>query len=71
MQLLGASTSEQRRGRLVDLKDFVDVSSQNVVLTGVKKAEDDSALIVRFYEWSGKEGDVKVDLSAGADSGRN
>jgi len=34
----------------------------NVIVTAVKKAEDDDALIVRFYEWAGKEGDVRVAL---------
>ena len=32
----------------------------NIIVTAVKKAEDDDSLIVRFYEWAGKEGDVKV-----------
>jgi alpha-mannosidase len=34
----------------------------NVIVTAVKKAEDDDGLIVRFYEWAGKEGDVKIAL---------
>jgi len=37
-----------------------------VVVTAVKKAEDDGALVVRFYEWAGKEGDVKLQLPDGA-----
>jgi alpha-mannosidase len=58
---------KKHQGSLKDAFSFVDVSPQDVVLTALKKAEDDSALIVRFYEWSGKQGDVKVHLSAGAE----
>ncbi len=32
----------------------------------MKKAEDDDALIMRFYEWAGKETDVKLQLPSGA-----
>ena len=37
-----------------------------MVATAIKKAEDDNALIARFYEWAGKESDVKLRLPAGA-----
>jgi alpha-mannosidase len=36
------------------------------VLNAVKKAEDDNALILRFYEWAGKETDVVVHVPASA-----
>ena len=32
----------------------------NVIITAIKKAEDDDSLIVRFYEWSGNATDVKL-----------
>jgi alpha-mannosidase len=32
----------------------------------VKKAEDGNGLILRFYEWAGKNTDVQVTLPAGA-----
>ena len=32
----------------------------------MKKAEDGDALIVRFYEWAGKGGNVTLALPAGA-----
>jgi alpha-mannosidase len=44
------------------------VTPNNVVLTAMKKAEDDDALVLRFYEWAGKEGDVTVQLPARAQS---
>jgi alpha-mannosidase len=37
-----------------------------VVLTAVKKAEEENALILRFYEWAGKETDVRLRLPARA-----
>ena len=36
-------------------------------MTAVKKAEDDDALILRFYEWAGKETDAKLRLPVGAE----
>jgi alpha-mannosidase len=40
----------------------------NVVLTAMKKSEDGDAVIVRFYEWAGKSGDVKLTVPKGAAS---
>jgi alpha-mannosidase len=34
----------------------------------VKKAEDEDALVLRFYEWAGKEGEVVLQLPPGAES---
>jgi alpha-mannosidase len=50
------------QGTLPPEYSFLQVEPDNVVLTAMKKAEDDSALILRFYEWSGKETDVKLHL---------
>jgi alpha-mannosidase len=56
----------QHQGALPSEHSFVQVQPGNLVLTAVKKAEDDNALILRFYEWAGKEGDVKLELPSGA-----
>ncbi len=45
---------------------YVAVKPENVVLTALKKAEDDNALIFRVYEWSGKSGDVEIHVPKGA-----
>ena len=45
---------------------FLATNSDHVVVTAMKKAEDGNALIVRFYEWAGKGGDVTLTLPAGA-----
>jgi alpha-mannosidase len=42
------------------------VKPENVVLTALKKAEDDNGLIFRVYEWAGKSGDVEIHLPKGA-----
>ena len=44
---------------------FVTVQGDNVILTATKKAEDAKALIVRFYEWAGKDGEVKLTAPKG------
>ncbi len=43
-------------------QSFISISARNVVLTSVKKAEDEKALVFRFYEWAGLETDVTIDL---------
>jgi len=49
-------------------QSFLQTSSDNVIVTAVKKSEDDNALIFRFYEWAGKDGDVSIQLPGGAQS---
>jgi alpha-mannosidase len=44
----------------------VTVKPENVVLTALKKAEDEDGLIFRVYEWAGKSGDVQIHLPDGA-----
>jgi alpha-mannosidase len=46
----------------------VRVEPDNVVVTALKKSEDDGSLVLRFYEWAGREADVKLQLPAGAQS---
>lgn len=53
-------------GTLPPTHSFVKIDAPNVVLTAVKKAEDDSGLLIRYYEWAGKTGDVKIDLPEAA-----
>ena len=40
----------------------------SVILTAVKKAEDTNALVLRFYEWAGKDGQVSLAFPKGATS---
>jgi alpha-mannosidase len=63
-----AKQAERHQGPLAARHSFVEVESDGVVLTAIKKAEDDNSLILRFYEWAGKEGDVKLRLPVGVQS---
>ena len=47
-------------GTLPAEHSFLEVRENNVVVTAVKKAEDDDTLIVRFYEWAGRAGDIHL-----------
>jgi alpha-mannosidase len=49
-------------------KSFLFVENENVIVTALKKAEDSNELILRFYEWSGKEADVKIEVPSGVQS---
>jgi alpha-mannosidase len=51
---------QNHAGALPKLHSFVEVSSPNIVLTAIKTAESNDSMILRFYEWAGKESDVKL-----------
>jgi alpha-mannosidase len=59
---------DRHEGTLAAEHSFLQTQSDNVIITAVKKADDDSALVVRFYEWSGKDGAVTIQLPPGAGS---
>jgi alpha-mannosidase len=52
-------------GTLPATLSFLNVDSDNVVVTAVKKTEDGNGLLVRFYEWAGKPTRVKLTLPRG------
>jgi alpha-mannosidase len=56
----------KHEGTLAPEHSFVQTQSDNVIVTALKKAEDENALVVRYYEWAGKEGDVTIQLPPGA-----
>ena len=66
-KLITAQTGNHQ-GTLPPEYSFIQVQPDNVVLTAVKKAEDENALILRFYEWVGKESEVSIQLPPGAES---
>ena len=57
-----AVKSESHSGRLPARHAFARIEPGNVILTVMKKAEDDGSLIFRFYEFEGKPADVKLEL---------
>ena len=51
-------------GKLPPLLSFAEAGPENVVLSVVKKAEDDDDLILRLYETDGRDGEVKIAMPA-------
>jgi alpha-mannosidase len=60
--------TEKHDGSLADAHSFLTVAADNVVVTALKKAEDSDDLVVRFYEWAGKDGNVELQFSNTAES---
>jgi alpha-mannosidase len=60
----------KHEGTLPAEHSFLQVKSDNVIVSAMKKAEDGEALILRFYEWAGKQGNVTFHLPPGAQSAR-
>jgi alpha-mannosidase len=65
---LKAMQVEAHTGSLPAEHSYLAVSPENVVLTAVKKAEDDNGLIFRVFEWAGKQSEVTFAVPAGASS---
>jgi len=63
---LKAMQVEAHDGSLPSQYSFAGVKQENVVVTALKKAEDSDGLLLRFYEWAGKSGDVEINIPAGA-----
>jgi alpha-mannosidase len=63
---LQAMQVQAHTGSLPAAHAYVTVQPENVVLTALKKAEDDNALIFRVYEWAGKSGEVEIHVPKGA-----
>ena len=58
----------KHQGSLAPEHSFVQVPNDDVIVTAVKKAEDENALVLRYYEWAGKQGDITLQLPPGAQS---
>ena len=59
---------ERHQGSLATEHSFLQAQPDSVIVTALKKAEDENALVVRFYEWAGKDGEVTLQLPPGAQS---
>lgn len=59
---------EKHEGVLPAEHSFVTTPADNIVVTALKRAEDSNSLVLRYYEWAGKESDVKLQLPPGAQS---
>ena len=65
---LSALQVQPHGGELPLVHSFVGLQAGNVVLTAVKKAEDANGLILRFYEWAGKDGTAVIHVPPGVTS---
>ena len=65
---LKAMQVEAHTGALPAEHSFAGIAEKNVVLTAMKQTEDGKGLLLRFYEWAGKSGDVTLTVPAGAES---
>ena len=65
---LTAVVTTAHAGDLPAEHSFASVTPENVVLTAVKKAEDENGLIFRVYEWAGKDATAEFHVPAGATS---
>jgi alpha-mannosidase len=63
---LSATVTIAHGGSLPAEHSFASVTTDNVVLTAVKKAEDAKGLIFRMYEWAGKDATVAFHVPPGA-----
>lgn len=59
---------EAHAGEMGPQHSFASVDAGNVVITAIKKAESGDALVIRFYEWAGKAGNVVLTVPSGARS---
>ena len=63
---LQATVVAPHSGSLPARHSYMSVDAENVVVTAVKKAEDDDSLIFHLFEWAGKSAPVKFTLPPGA-----
>ncbi len=57
---------ERHTGALPSRHSFVRLQPNNLLLTAMKKSEDGNSLILRFYEWAGKNQEAEITIPAGA-----
>jgi alpha-mannosidase len=57
---------QAHEGSLPPAHSFVQIQPANVILTAIKKAEDDNSAIFRFFEFEGKDSQVELALPEAA-----
>jgi alpha-mannosidase len=60
-----AVATESHGGALTASHSFVSIEPANLAVTAIKKAEGDSSLIFRFYEFKGEQVDARLRLPPG------
>ncbi len=59
---------EKHEGTLPAEHSFVATPDKNIIVSALKKAEDGNALVLRFYEWAGKNSVVQLQVPSNATS---
>jgi alpha-mannosidase len=59
---------DKHQGSLPAEHSFLQAQAENIIVTAMKKAQGENALVVRFYEWAGKDSEVALQLPPGAQS---
>jgi alpha-mannosidase len=59
-------TAVPHSGSMPDSHSFVEIEPKNVILSALKKAEDDDSVLFRFYEFEGKASQVRLRFSESA-----
>ncbi|MGA8531101.1 MAG: glycoside hydrolase family 38 C-terminal domain-containing protein, partial [Acidobacteriaceae bacterium] len=65
---LQALQVDAHTGAMPPAYSFFSTDAPNVVVTAVKKSEDNNALIVRMYEWAGRSGELHLRVPRGVTS---
>ena len=55
--------TDVHRGKLPQSYKMIEIFTENVVVSGIKKAEKGDAIIFRLFETEGQSRDVKISLS--------
>jgi alpha-mannosidase len=55
-------TAAKHQGSLPPEHAFLQSEAANIIITAIKKSEDNDSTIIRFYEWAGQAADVKLHL---------
>ncbi len=63
-----ALPASRHEGALPPEHSFLESPSENIIVTALKNAEEGDGVVLRYYEWAGKDGDVKLQLPPGAQS---
>ncbi len=59
----GVVSAPVQKGKLPPEKSFVEVLTQNVFVSAIKKAEDSKAVIIRIFEVEGKKTAARIRIS--------
>lgn len=66
---MNVASTDIHEGGLPPSKSFLEVLTPNVMLSGLKKAEDSDAIVIRMYETEGRDTEARVRITDIVDPG--